>query len=163
MKSQCRPPRQDHTNNSLLHSQAGMYPWLLVDIHPSFAKATVAIKPEGPPFQEQVARSTFDRPYRLTGIPLTYDQPATNLSPSLQIQLVSSKSSNRSSCTLQKERTRQPVNLIKVPVLLETSEASYHSLYDQCTVELLKQDAHLGLANIEIRRNEHLPFLREEH
>jgi hypothetical protein len=54
-------------------------------------------------------------------------------------ETVPSVSKNFSDCMRQKEPARQLVNLRRVPVLVVTSEASYHAFYDYCTVGYLRQ------------------------
>ncbi len=49
-------------------------------------------------------------------------------------------------CWMQKDPARQLVNLKNIPTVVISAEASYHQLYDNCTVKYLKQT---GMAHIE--------------
>ena len=68
---------------------------------------------------------------------------------------------------LQKEPARRLVNLLKIPVLLETGEASAHAAYDEFTVRYLQQAGvnveHLKLADEGIHGNGHLQFLEKNN
>ena len=68
-------------------------------------------------------------------------------------------------CWKQREPTRQPPNLRKVPVLVLTGEASYHAPYDHCTVKYLHQAgvkaAFIRLADLGIRGNSHVMMLEK--
>jgi peptidoglycan/xylan/chitin deacetylase (PgdA/CDA1 family) len=63
-------------------------------------------------------------------------------------------------CWLQKEPARQLPNLQKMPILVLTSEASYHAPYDHCTVKYLAQAGvkatHIRLAELGIHGNSHV-------
>lgn len=68
-------------------------------------------------------------------------------------------------CVLQ-AKTPQPrklINLVDIPVLLVTTQASYHAQYDWGTVEFLKQAGvlteHLKLEDKGILGNGHMMFL----
>lgn len=101
-------------------------------------KGVVALEPEGPPFVQEIIRSGPARPYGIATLPLTYSPPITNASQ-LITQIIAATGVNRSSCILQAEPARELVNLATVPVFVLTSEASYHAVYDYCTVGYLKQ------------------------
>ncbi len=68
---------------------------------------------------------------------------------------------------LQKEPARRLVNLLKIPVLLETGEASAHAAYDEFTVRYLQQAGvnveHLKLADEGIHGNGHLQFFEKNN
>ena len=65
-------------------------------------------------------------------------------------------------CTMQAAPARQ-VNFKIILVLLETSEASYHAVYDDCTFKFLIHAGvsarRLKVADIWIHRNAHLHFM----
>ena len=67
-------------------------------------------------------------------------------------------------CWKQKEPARQLPNL-KMPILVLTSEASYHSPYDHCTVKYLQQagikPSVIRLADIGIHGNSHVMMLEK--
>lgn len=149
------------------HSQAGLFPWLWADARPELVKGILAIEPVGPPFQDAVIDNRTARAYGITDIPLTYDPPVTNSTTPLTIEKHPSSNPNRTSCTLQAEPARQLINLKDIPILVETSEASYHAVYDHCTVEFLRQAGaqadHLRLEDIEIHGNGHMHFMEKNN
>lgn len=133
----------------MTHSQAGPFGWKLADVRPSLVKALVALEPEGPPF-ENFASAPFDptyirpavnrnRPFGLTLLPLAYEPPIGSDASLLTRQNISAPSSNLSSCILQAAPARKLASISKVPVLFVTAEASYHAVYDHCTVAFLRQ------------------------
>lgn len=136
-------------------------------------KAVVALEPEGPPF-ENYAGPPFDpayirpaanrnRPYGLTLLPIAYDPPIGSNASLLVRENVSAPNSNVSSCLRQAEPARRLVNIASVPVLFVTAEASYHAVYDYCTVAFLRQAGveveYLDLGEAGIHGNGHFMFL----
>ncbi|ETS81867.1 hypothetical protein PFICI_06869 [Pestalotiopsis fici W106-1] len=155
----------DHVGPAVVvtHSQGGPYGWSLADARPSLVRALIQIEPKGPPFREEIFSSDYTRPWGLTSIPLTYDPVPTNQSAPLSMHLVPSDSANLTDCILQAEPIRQLPNLAKVPILVETGEASYHAAYDHCTVAFLRQAGvqveHLELGKAGIHGNGHMQFM----
>ena len=175
----------------LTHSQAGAYGWLIADARPGQVKAIVAIEPSGPPVHERafgvaavkgesvVEQSAFipgtppsegwredgalTKPFGLTKMPLTYDPP---LDPGKTLQFVKDDAAQGAPAGagwLQANPARELVHLQDVPVLVVTGEASYHAVYDHCTVNYLRQagvkTAHIKLAEQGIRGNGHMMML----
>jgi hypothetical protein len=70
-------------------------------------------------------------------------------------------------CWLQKDSARQLPNLQEIPILIVTSEAFYHALYDRCTVRFLEQaGAHpswVKLAEVGIHENGHAMMLEKNN
>lgn len=151
----------------LSHSQGGVMPWLLADVRPELVHSIVSLEPTGPPFQEAIFSNTSSRAYGLTDIPLTYSPAVTNPETDLVKHTIPSNSSSFSNCIIQADSPapRKLVNLAKVPVLVLTTESSYHAPYDWCTVRFLKQAGvqtkHLQLADIGIHGNGHMVFLEK--
>lgn len=151
----------------LSHSQGGVMPWLIADVRPELVHSIVSLEPTGPPFQEAVFSTTASRPYGLTDIPLTFSPAVNDPAVDLVKQTIHSNSTMRSNCTIQADSPapRQLVNLAKVPVLVMTTESSYHVPYDWCTVKFLEQAGvnvkHLQLADIGIHGNGHMVFMEK--
>ncbi|KAL3435064.1 Alpha/Beta hydrolase protein [Aspergillus tetrazonus] len=107
------------------------------------------------------------RPYGLTDIPLTFSPPVTDPANDLVKKIIPSNSSLYSDCVVQASSPlpRQLVNLAQVPVLVVTTESSYHASYDWCTVQFLQQAGvpakHLKLADIGIHGNGHMVFMEK--
>ena len=141
-------------------------PWLIADARPKLVKAIVSLEPTGPPFQEAIFVTTAARPYGLTDIPLTYSPPVTNPAVDLVRNTIAPEVAGGVSCILQANANpRQLVNLKDIPVVVLTTEASYHVPYDWCTVKYLQQAGvqteHLYLAEKGIHGNGHLVFLEK--
>lgn len=151
----------------LSHSQGGVMPWLIADVRPKLVHSIVSIEPTGPPFQEAIFSNSSARPYGLTDIPLTYSPAVSDPATDLVKHVIKSNSTSLSDCVIQADSPapRKLINLAKVPVLVMTTESSYHAPYDWCTVEFLKQAGvpaeHLQLADIGIHGNGHLVFMEK--
>lgn len=74
----------------------------------------------------------------ITNLPITYDPPISDPGELIQ-ETVASKVVNLSACIQQQEPAKKLVNLMKIPVLVMTSEASYHAVYEYCTVAYMRQ------------------------
>ena len=58
------------------------------------------------------------------------------------------------------------MNLAPKPILLLTTQASYHAVYDYCTAQFLQQAGcnqtkHLQLANVGVYGNGHMMFMEQ--
>lgn len=147
------------------HSHGGMFPWLIADSRPDLVKAIVSIEPTGPPFENLITGTGPARQYGLTDIPLTYHPKPTNLTVPLSTVTIPSNSSDHPACIQQTEPARQLVNLKQVPILFETSDASFHAYYDDCTVTFMEQAGvkldRLKLADIGIHGTGHMQFMEK--
>ena len=156
----------------LTHSQAGPYGWTLADSRPSLVKGIIAIEPEGPPFVNEPGPAGPPRTWGITRLPILYNPPVTDPKTDLPTIRVpppaGPEGKNLTACTLQKEPARQAVNLVNVPVLLVTGEASFHAPYDYCMIAFLKQ---AGVKNVEwldlakrgVKGNGHFLFLEKNN
>lgn len=151
----------------LSHSQGGPIAWLIADMRPNLVHSIVSIEPTGPPFREAVFSNASARPYGLTDIPLTFSPPVTDPANDLVKKIIPSNSSLYSDCVVQASSPlpSQLVNLAQVPVLVVTTESSYHASYDWCTVQFLQQAGvpakDLKLADIGIHGNRHMVFMEK--
>jgi len=147
------------------HSQGGLMPWLIADVAPELVKAIVSIEPTGPPFIDAIFSSERTRPWGLTDSPLRYLPSPINSTAPLETQIVPTNGTGNYTCIIQAPPARQLINLVNIPVLLETSEASYHAVYDDCTYEFLVQAGvpveRLKLADVGIHGNGHLHFMEK--
>ncbi|TDZ36828.1 putative secreted lipase [Colletotrichum spinosum] len=150
------------------HSQGGIMPVVIADARPELTKALVLLEPTGPPFQEAVFSTKAGRPYGLTDIPVTYDPAVADPAADLVQQTYAARGEGYVQCVLQAESPapRRLVNLVHKPILLVTSEASYHAPYDHCTVEFLRQAGcyraqHLELGEVGIHGNGHMFFMEK--
>ncbi|CAF1419936.1 unnamed protein product [Adineta steineri] len=128
--------------------------------------AIVSIEPKGPPFREAVFSNKSSRSWGITDIPITYD-PIVNSSSDLSTVEIPSIHENYTSCILQKTPARTLINLVNISVLIETSQASYHAVYDHCTVEFLRQAGvkvdFIRLEDIEIYGNGHMQMMEKNN
>ncbi|EHK43946.1 hypothetical protein TRIATDRAFT_37577 [Trichoderma atroviride IMI 206040] len=150
------------------HSQGGLMPIIIADARPKFTKALILLEPTGPPFQEAIFSSTPARAWGLADIPLTYTPPVTVPAVDLVQKTYPAPDKNHTQCILQAPSPppRKLTNLASKPILLVTSEASYHVPYDYCTVSYLKQagcnqTVHLELPKAGIHGNGHMFFMEK--
>jgi len=136
----------------LTHSQSGPYGWLIADARPNLTKGILAVEPSGPPFIDVVqvgAPKWFEdgplsRPWGITLTPVTYSPAVSDPS---QLHYALEAQPDRPDlvrCRLQTAPVHRLPNLAKVPIVIITSEASYHASYDHCTHKYLTQ---AGVAN----------------
>lgn len=150
------------------HSQGGILPIIIADARPDLIKALVLLEPTGPPFRNAVFSTTPARPWGLTNIPITYSPPVTDPANDLKQQVHPARDENSTECVLQADSPapRQLVNLSPKPILVVTSEASYHAPYDYCTVDYLvpagcSKTSHLELGNAGFHGNGHMFFMEK--
>ncbi|KAF4467612.1 fusarubin cluster-esterase [Fusarium albosuccineum] len=150
------------------HSQGGLMPIVIADARPKLAKALILLEPTGPPFQDAVFSNTSTRAWGLTDIPVTYSPAVTDPSTELVKKTYPARGDDYVKCVLQAESPspRKLVNLISKPILVVTSESSYHVPYDYCTVDFLQQAGcskaeHLELGEVGIHGNGHMFFMEK--
>jgi hypothetical protein len=119
----------------------------------------------GPPFINAVFPPlTPARPYGLTEIPLTFLPPIRSAS---DLQLITTVSDINFICIQQAPPPRKLVNLDNTRVLVVTSEAGYHSVYDNCSVEFLRSAGvrvdHVRLPDVDIHGNGHMVFMEKNN
>ncbi|PWI66724.1 hypothetical protein PCL_04862 [Purpureocillium lilacinum] len=148
------------------HSQGGLMPLVIADARPALTKGLVLLEPTGPPFREAVFSTKPARKWGLTDIPLVYSPAVNDPASDLKQEVFPSSGNNRTDCILQAESPppRQLVNLAQKPILVLTSEASYHAPYDYCTARYLEQAGcsntrHIELGDIGIHGNSHMFFM----
>jgi pimeloyl-ACP methyl ester carboxylesterase len=159
----------------LTHSQSGAFGWPVADARPNLVKAILAVEPSGPPVHdiENLGAPDWFRDAERTkisglgDIPITYDPP---LGADAKLAFVRADVAIRSDlvrCWRQQEPARRLVNLIRIPVLIVTSQASYHAPYDDCTAAYLTQAGvsvgHIHLADIGILGNGHMMMIEKNN
>jgi pimeloyl-ACP methyl ester carboxylesterase len=164
------------TSILMVHSQAGAFGWPVADAKPDLIKAILAIEPSGPPahnveFTGAPNYFKYDSdlalPYGITGVPLTYSPPIVTASDLAFVQQDKADGPGLVRCYAQKEPARTLPNLQKVPILVLTSEASYHAPYDHCTVKYLEQagirPTFIRLADLGIHGNSHVMMMEKNN
>jgi pimeloyl-ACP methyl ester carboxylesterase len=123
----------------LTHSQSGPFSWLIPDARPKLVKGIIAIEPSGPPFENTVIGTGKGRAWGPADIKLTYDPPVNDPSEIAVVRDEKPDEPNAFVCWMQKAPARQLINLKGIPAVVIAAEASYHRLYDHCTVKYLNQ------------------------
>jgi pimeloyl-ACP methyl ester carboxylesterase len=157
----------------LTHSQSGAMGWPIADKRPNLVKAIVAVEPNGPPVHEVDFKGAPDwfsdlaktKIGGIADVPLTYDPP---LKEGEQLAFVREDKPQKPDlvrCWSQQAPARQLINLEHIPLLIISSEASYHASYDHCTVQYLTQagvkNTFIHLADIGIHGNGHMMMLEK--
>jgi pimeloyl-ACP methyl ester carboxylesterase len=140
---------------------------LLADARPRLVKGILAIEPAGPPFQNAVFDEDKARAWGLTDIPLTYDPPLTRARDLKIVRQPAADAPGLARCALQADPARTLPRLRDIPVLIVTTEASYHAAYDHCTAKYLAQaGVENTFARLElegIRGNGHMVMLEKNN
>lgn len=116
------------------HSMAGPFPWLIADACPSLVKGIVAIEPLGPPF---IDSSGNEKKFGISDIPITYSPPLN--APEWKKKGEPVPDFTEANQWLQEYPAGQLINLVNIPFMIMTCEASYHRQYDELTVSFLRQ------------------------
>jgi hypothetical protein len=98
-------------------------------------------------------------------VPLTYDPPVSDAAPLKFVREDEPERPDYVRCWAQPEPARKLVNLHNTPIVIVTSEASYHAAYDHCTVRYLAQagvnSTFLRLPDAGIHGNGHMMMLEK--
>ena len=123
----------------LTHSQSGPVGWLIADARPQLVKGIIAVEPGGPPFEGTIISTGKARAWGLTDIPLHYDPPVKDPSELVVVRDTQAEGLEFFVCWTQQAPARQLVHLHHIPAVVIAGEASYHQLFDHCTVKYLNQ------------------------
>lgn len=132
----------------LVHSQSGPFGWLIADARPQLVQGIVSIEPSGPPFQDIELKGAPDwfgydaepvRKWGVARVPLTYDPPVTDPAELKGAQQEKADSDDLVRCYAQAEPVHRLPNLAGIPIIIVSSDASYHAAYDHCTAKYLTQ------------------------
>jgi pimeloyl-ACP methyl ester carboxylesterase len=156
----------------LVHSQSGAFAWPIADTRPGLVKAIIAVEPNGPPVHDVEFKGApewfADNPrlkaYGLGDVPLTYE-PAAGTAGLAFVREDRPQWPDALRCWGQAEPARKLANLQNTPIMVVTSEASYHAAYDHCTVRWLAQagvkSTFVRLADVGIHGNGHMMMLEK--
>ncbi len=156
----------------MIHSQSGAFVWPIADRRPNLVKAIIAVEPNGPPVHDLDFKGAPDwfvdnphtKPFGLGEVSLTYEPPVTDAAP-LNVVHEEAENPDLARCWMQREPARKLVKLENIPLLIVTSEASYHASYDHCTARYLAQagvkSTHLRLPDAGIHGNGHMMMLEK--
>ena len=154
----------------LTHSRSGAIGWVIADDVPNLVKGIVAVEPSGPPFYDVPPLSgTAPKPSRAWGIAfdhLTYDPPVTSPADFDVQPQANPEGPDLDRCYFPKT-PHKLAHLAGIPIVIVTSEASYHSQYDHCTAEYLTQsgvpNSFIKLADKGIHGNGHMMMLEKNN
>lgn len=151
------------------HSQGGPLPLLIADRRPHLAAGLVLLEPSGPPFRDAVFTTTPNRAFGVSNVPLTFDPPVSK-PQDFKTEVHPARDDNSVECILQatSPAPRRLVHFSKKPILVVTSESSYHAMYDHCSVDFLRQAGcskleHMKLPDVGIHGNGHMFFLEKNN
>jgi pimeloyl-ACP methyl ester carboxylesterase len=159
----------------LTHSQSGAFIWPVTDARPNLVKANIAVEPNGPPAHDLdltgapdwFADNPREKAFGLAEVPIVYDPPVSSASRLEFVRQEKADGPDFARCWLQKEPARKLPNIAKVPMLIVSSEASYHAGYDHCTAAYLTQagvkNTLLRLADRGIHGNGHMMMLEKNN
>lgn len=140
------------------HSMGGPSAWIAAEARPNLVKGMIGVEPAGPPFG--------NLNWGLTACPMTYDPPVSDASE-LKTVMVTPSEPGVDPYFLQAEPARKLKHLQKIPAIVVTSEASYHTAYDTGSVAFLKQAGvnvqHIKLAEIGINGNAHFMMFEKNN
>ena len=152
----------------LAHSQGGAFLWPVADARPNLVKAIIGVEPNGPPVHgvefigapDWFKEGPVALPFGITSVPITYAPAVKDASELKWVKEDKPDGPDLVTCWKQAEPARQLPNLQKMPVMVLTSEASYHAPYDHCTVKFLLQagvkPTWIKLADLGIKGNSHV-------
>jgi len=124
----------------ILHSRLATSGWLLADARPKLIKAIIAAEPWGPPIENAELDATGPgHIWGLTNFPMQYDPPIKEASELQPVREEKADGPDLVPCWLQKEPAHKLINLIGIPVLNVSAEASYHRPYARCIAKWLNQ------------------------
>ena len=157
----------------LTHSQSGSFGWPIADLRPKLVKAIVAVEPSGPPVHDVDFLGAPDwfkdnDKTKISGlgeIPITYDPPLKDGETLSFVREEKPGSADLVRCWKQTDPPRKLPNLKDIPVLILSSEASYHSSYDHCTAAYLAQagvpNTFTRLADVGVHGNGHMMMIEK--
>jgi pimeloyl-ACP methyl ester carboxylesterase len=151
----------------LTHSQSGPFGWLIADARPALVKGIVAVEPAGPPFENTIISTGKGRAWGVADVPLTYDPPVKDPAELAVVRDEKADGPDLFVCWMQKAPARQLVNLKNIPAVVVAAEASYHSVYDHCTVKYLNQAGmnvgYVRLGDKGIHGNGHMVMIEKNN
>ena len=159
----------------LTHSQSGPFGWQIGDARPSLVKGIVAVEPSGPPFFDvnllgaptYFSDGSESRPWGITATQIAYSPPVSDSSQLTFVQQTVPDSPDLVRCRMQTEPAHQLSTLQGIPILMITSQASYHASYDHCTSKYLTQagvkHTYVRLPDAGIYGNGHMMMIEKDN
>ena len=134
--------------------------WVAADARPKHIKAILAVEPWAPPIENmELGQSRPGRLWGLSNLPLHYSPPITNPAELHPVRRTTAPAPGLLPCWVQKEPAHKLINLIGVPVLNFSGEASYHRPFAYCEAVWLNQAGvktdYVNLEDVGLRGNGH--------
>ncbi len=140
------------------HSMGGPSAWIAGDVRPNLVKGMIGVEPAGPAFGALK--------WGVAACKLTYDPPTADASELKPVKVTATEP-GVDPYFLQDEPARRLVNLRNIPAAIVTSEASYHTAYDDGTVAFLRQAGvkvdHIRLPALGIHGNAHFMMMEKNN
>ena len=148
------------------HSQAGPFGWKIADDNPGMVKAIVAVEPSGMTFQMKKDTPVAVN-YGLCNLPL-HIVPEVQSPSELEIRYYQPEDpERRGGYILADDQKYRLPNLMGTPVLILTTEDSYHVDMDYLISMVLRQygveNEHVWLPDAGIYGNSHMVMLEENN
>jgi pimeloyl-ACP methyl ester carboxylesterase len=159
----------------LTHSQSGSFGWPVADDRPNLVKALAQVEPSGPPVHDVDFTGAPDwfkdqadtKPWGLGFEKLTYAPAPADAKEMSFVRQEKADGPDLVRCWAQAEPARKLTNLKNIPILIATSEASYHAPYDHCTVKYLEQAGvhpkFIRLPDVGVHGNNHMMMLEKNN
>jgi pimeloyl-ACP methyl ester carboxylesterase len=159
----------------LTHSQGGPLGWTIANDRPEKVRAIVAIEPNGPTFYDNQIIGAPDwfkdggiaRQHGITRTELAFDPPLQSPDDLKPVRQEKADRADLVRCWQQAEPARKLSKLAGIPILILTSEASYHAPYDHCTAKFLTQagvrNDFVRLPDLGIHGNGHMMMLEKNN
>lgn len=120
------------------HSQAGPFGWKIGDEYPELVKGIIALEPAGPVFSRNTDGRKAEN-FGLCSLPMHFDPPVDTPEDFVLERLHSENPEEVDCLVMAPGHIHRLPRLAKVPVLLLTGEASYHTMFDYATAKMLEQ------------------------
>jgi pimeloyl-ACP methyl ester carboxylesterase len=154
----------------MTHSRSGSFGWEIGDDAPELVKGIIAVEPSGPPFYNVFPLAAgapgLVRQWGVSYDHLTYDPPIKDASDLAAKREEKPQGPDLEPCWFAGSPHRLP-HLAGIPIMILTSEASYHARYDHCTSQYLKQagveNDLVLLADRGIHGNGHMMMLEKNN
>lgn len=149
------------------HSNSGGVPYLVADARPRLVRLIVSLEPKGPPLSGGGFNPGVGNQWGVCQAPITWDPPVTDPAVDLVTATMEAGSPDLTDAIMQADSPlpRRLANLLHIPVLVVTAQASFHAQYDWCSVEFLKQAGvpaeHMKLWERGILGNDHMMFMEK--
>ena len=134
---------------------------------PQTRQGILALEPAGPPFEAIIIGKGEARLWGLAEAPLTYDPPVKAASELKKIHEEMADAPDLVPCWRQVDPARKLADLMGIPILILTAEASFHAVFDHCTSKYLTQagvkNTFVRLETVGIRGNGHMLMLEKNN